>query len=89
MLTVDVRCRIDPKTKEQASEVIEAMGLSVSDAIRLFLKRVAADGAIPFELRAPNKKTVAAINELEDPITRAKLKKYKNLDDMNRGLIKR
>ena len=57
MLTVDVRCRIDPKTKEQASEVIEAMGLSVSDAIRLFLKRVAADGAIPFELRAPNAKT--------------------------------
>lgn len=89
MLTVDVRCRIDPKTKEQASEVIEAMGLSVSDAIRLFLKRVAADGAIPFELRAPNNKTIAAINELENPVTRAKLKKYKNLDGMNRDLIKR
>jgi DNA-damage-inducible protein J len=89
MLTVDVRCRIDPKTKEQASEVIEAMGLSVSDAIRLFLKRVAADGSIPFELRAPNAKTMAAIQELETPSTRAKLKKYKNLDEMNRGLSKR
>ncbi len=41
MLSVDVRCRIDPKTKEDAAEVIEAMGLTVSDAIRLFLKRVA------------------------------------------------
>ena len=65
MLTVDVRCRIDPKTKEDASEVIEAMGLTVSDAIRLFLKRVASDGAIPFELRVPNAKTLAAIAELE------------------------
>ncbi len=86
MLTVVVRCRIDPKTKEQASKVIEAMGLSVSDAIRLFLKRVAADGAIPFELRAPNAKTISAIEELESPKRRAKLKKYKNLDEMNRGL---
>ena len=86
MLTVDVRCRIDPKTKEQASEVIEAMGLSVSDAIRLFLKRVAADGAIPFELRASNAKTISAIEELESPKSRAKIKKYKNLDEMNRGL---
>ncbi|MFM7484256.1 MAG: type II toxin-antitoxin system RelB/DinJ family antitoxin, partial [Burkholderiaceae bacterium] len=37
MLSVDVRCRIDPKTKEDAAEVIESMGLTVSDAIRLFL----------------------------------------------------
>jgi DNA-damage-inducible protein J len=83
MLTVDVRCRIDPKTKEEASEVIEAMGLTVSDAIRLFLKRVATDGAIPFELRAPNARTIAAIAELEAPKGRAKLKKYKDVAAMH------
>ena len=83
MLTVDVRCRIDPKTKEEASEVIEAMGLTVSDAIRLFLKRVATDGAIPFELRAPNARTIAAIAELEAPKGRAKLKKYKDFAAMH------
>lgn len=86
MLTVDVRCRIDPKTKEDAAEVIEAMGLTVSDAIRLFLKRVASDGAIPFELRIPNAKTVAAIAELEAPRSRAKPKRYKNVDDMHDAL---
>ncbi len=83
MLSVDVRCRIDPKTKEDAAEVIESMGLTVSDAIRLFLTRVASEGAIPFELRVPNAKTVAAIAELESPKSRSKLKRHKNLDTMH------
>ncbi len=86
MLTADVRCRIDPKTKEDAAEVIEAMGLTVSDAIRLFLKRVASEGAIPFELRVPNAKTIAAIAELEPPKSRSKVKRYKTLDDMHVAL---
>jgi DNA-damage-inducible protein J len=86
MLTVDVRCRIDPKTKEDAAEVIEAMGLTVSDAIRLFLKRVASEGAIPFELRVPNAKTIAAIAELEAPKSRSKVKRYKTLEDMHVAL---
>ncbi len=83
MLSVDVRCRIDPKTKEDAAEVIESMGLTVSDAIRLFLTRVASEGAIPFELRVPNAKTVAAIAELESPKSRSKLKRYKNIDALH------
>lgn len=86
MMTVDVRCRIDPKTKEDASEVIEAMGLTVSDAIRLFLKRVASEGAIPFELRVPSAKTVAAIAELEAPKSRSGAKRYKNIDTMHIAL---
>lgn len=86
MLTVDVRCRIDLKTKEDAAEVIEAMGLTVSDAIRLILKRVASEGAIPFELRAPNAKTIAAIDELEVPKSRSKVKRYKTLEDMHIAL---
>jgi DNA-damage-inducible protein J len=83
MLSVDVRCRIDPKTKEDAAEVIESMGLTVSDAIRMFLTRVASEGAIPFELRVPNAKTVAAIAELESSKSRSKLKRHKNLDAMH------
>lgn len=86
MLTVDVRCRIDPTTKAQASEVIESMGLSVSDAIRLFLRRVAVEGAIPFELRVPNARTVSAIDELESPTHRAALQKNTSLEDMHKLL---
>ena len=88
MLTTDVRCRIDTKTKHDASEVIEAMGLSVSDAIRIFLKRVATEGTIPFDLRMPNAKTIAAMAEIENPKTRARLKRYKSLTQMNKDLIR-
>lgn len=86
MLTVDVRSRIDLKTKEDATEIIEAMGLTVSDTIRLFLKRVASEGAFPFELSAPNPKTIAAIDELESPKSRSKVKRYKTLEDMHIAL---
>ena len=88
MLTTDVRCRIDTKTKHDASVVIEAMGLSVSDAIRIFLKRVATEGTIPFDLRMPNAKTIAAMAEIENPKTRATLKRYKSMTQMNKDLLR-
>jgi len=87
MLTTEVRCRIDTKTKHDASKVIEAMGLSVSDAIRIFLKRVATEGTIPFDLRIPNAKTIAAMAEIENPKTRTQLKRYKSMKQMNKDLL--
>ncbi|MBI4828951.1 MAG: type II toxin-antitoxin system RelB/DinJ family antitoxin [Nitrospinae bacterium] len=49
-----VHVRIDEKTKTQATQTLATMGLSVSDAVRVFLKRVAAEKAIPFDGRVPN-----------------------------------
>ena len=60
-----VRARIDTITKERATDALEAMGLSISDAIRLLMLRVADDRKLPFEVRAPNAKTRKAIAELE------------------------
>jgi DNA-damage-inducible protein J len=88
MLTTDVRCRIDAKTKAEAAVVIEAMGLNISDAIRMFLKRVATDGAIPFDLRTPNKKTIMAIKELESPKAKTKLKKFKTAEALHKDLLR-
>ena len=51
-----VRSRVSAEIKEQATSVLEGMGLSVSDLMRIVLTRVAKDGAIPFELN-PNKLT--------------------------------
>lgn len=66
MPTADVvRARIDPELKQQAAQVLGEMGLSVSDAIRLLMVRVVADRAMPFEVRAPNKETVRALEEAE------------------------
>ncbi|MGV8936289.1 MAG: type II toxin-antitoxin system RelB/DinJ family antitoxin [Allorhizobium sp.] len=60
-----VRARIDTATKDQATEALAAMGLSVSDAIRLLLVRVAADKEFPFAIKVPNAKTRKAMAELE------------------------
>jgi DNA-damage-inducible protein J len=56
-----VRARIDPGLKKEATMVLARMGLSVSDAIRMMLVRVAAEHALPFEVRSPNKETEEAM----------------------------
>ncbi|MCE7028574.1 type II toxin-antitoxin system RelB/DinJ family antitoxin [Jiella avicenniae] len=60
-----VRARVDPDLKKQASAVLSQMGLSVSDAIRLMLVRVAADQALPFDVRVPNAETREALAAAE------------------------
>ena len=67
MSTADtyVRARIDTNTKERAAEALEAMGLSISDAIRLLMLRIADERRLPFEVRVPNATTRRAMAELE------------------------
>jgi DNA-damage-inducible protein J len=60
-----VRARIDGQVKEKTAKVLADMGLSISDAIRLLLVCVAAQKALPFEIKVPNTETRAAIAELE------------------------
>ena len=55
--------RVDDNTKEQATEALASMGMSVSDAVRLFLHRVVADQAFPIELKVPNAETRLAMKE--------------------------
>ncbi|MHB1099343.1 MAG: type II toxin-antitoxin system RelB/DinJ family antitoxin [Burkholderiales bacterium] len=58
-----VQARIDGAIKEEAAAVLAAMGLTVSDAVRLMLTRVAKDHVLPFDPLIPNETTVAAIKE--------------------------
>ncbi|WP_404356667.1 type II toxin-antitoxin system RelB/DinJ family antitoxin [Methylotuvimicrobium sp. KM1] len=60
-----VRARIDTRTKELATEALEAMGLTVSDAIRLLMIRIAEEHRLPFTVEVPNATTRKAIAELE------------------------
>ena len=55
--------RVDDDLKEQATQALTAMGMSVSDAVRLFLHRVVIDQAFPLELKVPNAQTRAAMEE--------------------------
>ena len=66
MITTDtVRARIDSDTKAAASKALAAMGLSLSDAIRMMLRRVADEKRLPFEVKVPNAGSNAAKHELE------------------------
>lgn len=56
-----VRARIDEATKSEAAAVLASMGLSLSDAFRMLLKRIAAEKALPFEPLVPNAETIAAM----------------------------
>ena len=73
-----VRARIDSDTKTRATEALRAMGLSVSDAIRLLLIRVADEKRLPFTVRAPNAATVKAMEELDA----GKGKRFSNAEDL-------
>ena len=57
-----VRARIDERTKREAAAALKKIGLTLSDAFRLLLVRVAAEKALPFEPLNPNAQTVAAMN---------------------------
>ena len=61
-----VRARIDGETKARATEALRAMGLTVSDAIRLMLLRVADEKRLPFAVQAPNAATLKAMKELDE-----------------------
>lgn len=61
--TAVVRARIDQNVKEEASSVLAAMGLTVSDAFRLLLTRIAREKKLPFEPLTPNETTIAAMRE--------------------------
>ncbi|MDZ4379900.1 MAG: type II toxin-antitoxin system RelB/DinJ family antitoxin [Parvibaculum sp.] len=71
-----VRARIDSGTKKKAAAALDAMGLSISDAIRLLLLRVADEKRLPFDVKVPNKTTVKAMQELE----RGKGKKFASVE---------
>ena len=73
-----VRARIDGRVKDEAARVLAAMGLTVSDAIRLMLMRVAAEKAMPFAVKVPNAETIAAMEELE----RGEGLKARNVDEL-------
>jgi DNA-damage-inducible protein J len=58
-----VRARIDAALKDDATEVLDSLGLTVSDVMRMMLTRIAREKALPIELTRPNAETVAAIEE--------------------------
>jgi len=74
-----IEARIEPELKEAAEAVFRKLGLSRADAIRMFYQQVERHQALPFEVRIPNKETLAAMKEAEHP---EKLPSYESVDDL-------
>ena len=63
MTNTVVRARIDEQTKDEAAAVLAAIGLTVSDAFRLMMVRIAKDKALPFDPLVPNAETIEAMKD--------------------------
>jgi len=77
-----VRARIDQRVKEEASAILSAVGLTVSDAVRMMLVRTVAEKALPFDPLVPNARTIRALKTAR----RGELKKAGNIDELMAGL---
>lgn len=83
-----VHIRVDEKLKAEATQTLAAMGLTVSDAVRVLLTRVVADKELPFAIRAPNARSRAAIEQADEIVKtrRARFKSSKALiDDLEKA----
>ena len=84
MATINIR--LDDKLKEDAEVVLSEIGLSMTNAITLYLKAVVRTNSIPFSLEVANRKTIKAFKEV-DKITKSKnTKKYTNTNELKRDL---
>lgn len=82
MASTMIHVRVDEALKESATQALEAMGLSISDAVRLLLTRIAAEQRFPFALQVPNSDTQAAMQEAR-AITTAR---FTNAQDLIQAL---
>ncbi|MCL5405901.1 MAG: type II toxin-antitoxin system RelB/DinJ family antitoxin [Deltaproteobacteria bacterium] len=85
--TTMIHVRIDEQVKKQAAETLAAMGLSVSDAVRVFLMRLVAEKQMPFTLKAPNVETRAAMAEA-DEMVRTRRARFDNAAELFNDLEK-
>ena len=82
MATTMVHIRVDERVKERATRTLAAMGMSVSDAVRILLVRVAAERALPFEVKVPNTTTRKAMEAAD----RGEGRRYKSVDALFKDL---
>ena len=77
-----VRARIDQRLKNEANAILGAIGLTVSDAVRMMLVRVVAEKALPFDVKVPNAATVKAMRAAD----KGQGKRHKSADALFKDL---
>ena len=78
-----VTARVDENVKKEAETLFKKMGLNMSTAMNLFLKKCILEQGIPFELKVPNKETLKAMQETEDILSgKIERKEYKSAEEL-------
>lgn len=82
--TATVNVRMNKELKEDVHNILDQLGLSPSDAVKLFYKQIELNGGLPFEVKVPhyNKETLRAINEAKSIINDPKTTVYSNTNEM-------
>jgi DNA-damage-inducible protein J len=83
--TVMIHTRIEPKLKKQAEKIFAQLGITASEAIRMFYAAVIREKGIPYESRIPNKETRKALDAFLKG-DRTGYKTYNSVDDLFRDL---
>jgi DNA-damage-inducible protein J len=78
-----LHARIDPKPKKSAGRILSAIGISTTEAIRLFLKQAEFHQGLPFPVSIPNQETVAAMMKAN---SRSTLKRYRSFRELRKQL---
>jgi len=84
--TANLHIRTDPETKESAEQLFSAFGITITDAVNMFLRQSLLVGGLPFEVRFPryNAETEAAMQEARDIMAgRVQAKVYASIAEMN------
>ena len=83
MKMATVTARVDENVKKEAETLFKKMGLNMSTAMNLFLKKCILEQGIPFELKVPNKETLEAMQETEDILSgKIERKEYKSAEEL-------
>ena len=81
--TANLNIRIDPKTKEEAEKLFSKFGMTITDAVNIFLHQSLLSGGLPFSVKLPepNANTLAAMKEIEEMITKKSSTSSQSVDD--------
>lgn len=76
--TETLNARIEPALKSNAERILKKLGLSNAEAIRLFYTQICLNQGLPFDVKIPNKATIAAMKEAES----GKLKRFSSTEEL-------
>ena len=86
---VNLNIRVNADTKKEFEAFCHDMGMSMTTAINLFMRKTIREYRIPFDISGdvPNQTTLEAIREVEEDLKNPKLKSYQSVDEMMKDLL--